>query len=299
MDNALATTNGHAPASLDFSNQQLEMIQHSVMPGANPLEFDLFLNLCKAKRLDPLTRQIYAVKVGGKWQTFASIDGLRVIAERSGNYGGQTEPYWCGPDGEWREVWLEDEPPAAAKVGVWKRGYLHPTWGVATFKSYGKGKGNNWVSMPDVMLLKCAEALALRKAFPDDLSALYVREEFAEDVAQRAASTPEKSRPAPIPEVVDEDTGEIEEADERENVASVKRDILAICAKEEISQQELKKIAHGMDLPGWNALVLSQARLLRGELRYRTARPAPTQETIIDVDAVAVDGEPGNDRWAS
>jgi phage recombination protein Bet len=292
MSNALATTNGVA---LDFSNQQLEMIQHSVMPGANALEFDLFLNLCKAKRLDPLTKQIYAVKVGGKWQTFASIDGLRVIAERSGNYGGQTEPYWCGPDGEWKEVWLSDDPPSAAKVGVWKRGYAHPTWGVATFKSYGKGKSNNWVSMPDVMLLKCAEALALRKAFPDDLSALYVREEFAEEAPRPAAPTPLNQRPAPIAVVVDEDTGEIED------VASVKRDIMTIAKEYELDNKDLGKVAKDLGLPAWVKLSLDDAQILRGELLRRihdiVDEKEPVQGTILDAEYA--DADAGDDKWTA
>lgn len=189
------------PPALEFTNQQIEMIRHSLgMDKATPLEFDLFLNLCKAKRLDPLTKQMYAVNIKGKWQFFASIDGLRVIAQRTGEYGGQTAPLWCGEDLEWREAWLDEEKPAAAKVGVYKRGYPHPTWGVATFKSYGTGKQNNWLSMPDVMLAKCAEAIALRKAFPDDLSALYVREEF-ENIPDRqiesVAVMPDEHRLAP------------------------------------------------------------------------------------------------------
>lgn len=203
--------------ALDFSQQQIEMIRHSLgMENASALEFDLFINLCRAKRLDPLTKQMYAVPYKGKWQMFASIDGLRVVAQRTGDYGGQTAPAWCGPDLVWREAWLETEPPAAAKVGVYKRGYEHPTWGVATFRSYGTGKQNNWLSMPDVMLAKCAEALALRKAFPDDLSALYVREEFG-DLPERQiepvadGTAPDApTHPPIVGEVIDAETGEIE-----------------------------------------------------------------------------------------
>lgn len=191
------------PAVFEISQGQVDLIRQTIMPNANDLQFQLFLNLCRVKRLDPLTKQIYAVYIKGQWQFFASIDGLRVIAERSGNYGGQTAPYWCGPDGVWRDVWLEKDPPSAAKVGVWKRGYSEPTWGVATFKSYGAGKVNNWVSMPEVMLSKCAEALALRKAFPDDLSGLYVRDEWPDE--EPVTSQP-RHRPV---ERVNRDTGEI------------------------------------------------------------------------------------------
>jgi len=181
------------------------------MPGASDLELDLFINLCRAKRLDPLTKQIYAVKTGTGWQYFASIDGLRVIAQRSGSYLGQTAPFWCGADGQWRDVWLGDGAPAAAKVGVYKRGNSEPTWGVATFRSYGQGKKNNWLSMPDVMLAKCAEAIALRKAFPDDLSGVYVSEEMTEEQPSQPQARAATRVPHPVPILgrADKDTGEI------------------------------------------------------------------------------------------
>jgi hypothetical protein len=158
--NAVATMNAAAQLrpvpDFEITREQVELIKRTVMPNASDLELDLFINLCRAKRLDPLTKQIYAIKPQSSgWQFFASIDGLRVIAQRSGDYLGQTAPYWCGMDGVWRDVWLMDGAPAAAKVGVWKRGNNEPTWGVATFRSYGVGKKNNWLSMPDVMLAKC------------------------------------------------------------------------------------------------------------------------------------------------
>jgi phage recombination protein Bet len=199
-NNAVATFNTtaqlQAVPAFEITREQIDLIKQTVMPQASDLELDLFINFCRTKRLDPLSKQVYATRQkNGTWQFFSSIDGLRVIAQRSGEYLGQTAPFWCGPDGEWRDVWLSEDNPSAAKIGVWKRGNSEPTWGVATFKSYGRGKQGNWTSMPDVMLAKCAEAIALRKAFPDDLSGVYVKEEFTE------ASDPEPIKTPPRPRI--------------------------------------------------------------------------------------------------
>jgi len=109
-----------------------------------------------------------------------SIDGFRVVAGRSPLYAGQEGPFWCGEDGKWVDVWLSKEKPSAAKVGVVRRsvdGQLTTTSAVALWSEYGSDK-NVWAKMPALMLAKCAEALALRKCFPNDLSGLYTADEL-------------------------------------------------------------------------------------------------------------------------
>lgn len=68
-------------------------------------EFKLFVNQAKRTGLDPFTRQIYATKTGGKMTVQATIDGLRLIAQRSGEYQGQTRPVWFDEDGNEYKVW--------------------------------------------------------------------------------------------------------------------------------------------------------------------------------------------------
>lgn len=196
-------------APVDFSQTQIDLIKNQIAPGASDGELHLFIEQCRRTGLDPFSRQIYAVmreqsvKQGNQWVKVqkmtiqVSIDGFRVIAERHGQYAGRVGPYWCGPDGQWVDVWLQQGPPAAAKVGILRHGFTEPLWAVARFEAYASRKQDGalmglWAKMPDVMIAKCAEAQALRSAFPNDLSGLYTGDEMAQ-----ADNPREEGRPTP------------------------------------------------------------------------------------------------------
>jgi phage recombination protein Bet len=159
-----------------LSGDQIELIKKTIAVGATDNELALFIQECNRTRLDPFARQIYSIKRGGKMVTQVSIDGLRIIADRTKKYAGQLGPFWCGDDGKWVDVWLENENPVAARVGVLRKDFEEPLWSIALWKAYAAQ--NLWKTMGPHMLAKCAEAGGLRKAFPHDMSNLYTSDEM-------------------------------------------------------------------------------------------------------------------------
>ncbi|ONI65663.1 hypothetical protein CSIV_05130 [Microbacterium sp. CSI-V] len=177
-----------------------------------------FLQQCERTGLDPIARQIYAIERGGKWTIQVSIDGMRLVAQRSGLYRGQSKAQWTDgtkartpmrdidgsivregdgsivwvEDYQWFDVWVGPGHPVAARVTVYRADFDEPLTAVARWDTYKvendewqngsktgrKTLGAQWEKGGDNMLAKCAEALALRKAFPMDLSGLYVTEEM-------------------------------------------------------------------------------------------------------------------------
>jgi phage recombination protein Bet len=172
------------PDQQDWSVDQLAALRQLGLGNVSRGVMLQFLTTCQRTGLDPWSRQIYLLPLSGGYQTFTGIDGYRVIARRSNKYRGQTKPEWCGDDGVWVDVWLSRQvPPAAARVGVLNADFDEPIYATALYEEYcardRAGRPNAmWTKMPANQLAKCAEALALRKAFPNDMAGLLTREEM-------------------------------------------------------------------------------------------------------------------------
>ena len=183
-----------------FSEDEIRLIRSLLPDGATDTDLKLLLTYSQRTGLDPLLRQVWLNKRRGKpGQPIATIDGLRTVAVRSGEYLGQTKPEWAGADGVWHDVWTEDKPPAAARIGVYRKGFAEPLYAVARYSDYvqmmstdhGLSPNSMWQKMAANQTLKCAEALALRKAFPEVLSGIYSEDEMAQATADNVVPFPE------------------------------------------------------------------------------------------------------------
>lgn len=179
--------------SYGITQEHKEILKNSLAKDLSAEEFEVFIMACNKTKLDPFMRQIYAVKrnsknADGTWSpkmtVQTGIDGYRLIAERTERYApGQDATYVYDDkgtlvsstayikkqtrDGTWHDV------SASAHMEEYCQCYVDK-------KTGQKVPTGMWVNMPRTMLAKCAEALALRKAFPAEMSGVYTKEEMSQ-----------------------------------------------------------------------------------------------------------------------
>lgn len=187
-------------AVLNFTPQELELIgaRFCVPRGRHqpdPADVAVFIATVRSYRLNPFASQIYAhfeERPDGSHQMTvrATIDGLRLIGLRTGVYRPADLPWYWGPNCGWVNVWNGSDPPVAAYVTVYRRDCEQPSRAIAHYAEYFKPGSDIWLEKPCVMLSKCAEALALRKAYPAETSGLYIDAELERsDASARARAT--------------------------------------------------------------------------------------------------------------
>lgn len=203
-----------------YDGKQLDLIRRTVAKDCNPPEFDQFIHICRAVRLDPLRRQIYAFvfhKDDAKKRQMTvvtSIGGYRAIADRTANY--RPGPTEIVLDADLVDPATNPKGISHAVATVYK--HAHGEWHPVTETAYwdefaplkeiwenGERTGrividpkkDGWKRMPRVMIEKCAEAKALRRAWPDDFAGLALEEEIdkaqvfeltATEMAEKAAA---------------------------------------------------------------------------------------------------------------
>ncbi len=190
----------------NLSRGQIELMKRTIAKNATDDELKLFISVCVGAQLNPYLRQVHFVK---RWDSKegkevgtiqVGIDGFRAIAESGGQYAGSDDAVFKDE----KEIEISEEKdkikrkmvvPGSATVTVHKlmEGSRYPFTATARWAEYypGNKQGYMWKKMPYGQLGKCAEALALRKAFPKLLSGLYTPEEMDQAQTGNAQKGPD------------------------------------------------------------------------------------------------------------
>lgn len=180
---------------LILTNKHKELIKNQIAPTATKEELDLFFMMAYRTKLDPLLKQLYFIKYGkgdrANVSYVTSIDGYRIIAHRTGQFAGIDEPnYKHTKKGI---LW-------SCTITVYRKDSDRGFSATVHFKEYNTGK-NLWSKMPMTMIAKVAEAHALRKAFPHDLSGIYTTDEMDQADKNRTPKPPKLATKAQIEEI--------------------------------------------------------------------------------------------------
>lgn len=265
---------------LEFTKEQEKMIRDTYASGASESEFQVLMTTAKVRNLNPILKQIYFVSRNvkekdekgrdiyvKKWSAQVSIEGLRSIAERTGKYAGSSAPEFGYSEGRVRKMkcafsgkTFEKPIPVTCKVGVRRRDWAEPCFGVVDVDEFVQtskyGVNKFWDEKTHVMMAKCAEAVALRKAFPEDLSGLFINEEMPpilSDDAKPVAYTVDedgvvtdavetKALPAPAKKEKKKKEAPPAEIEEEENLEKTLEDSIA--------EEDAKEGLHRDEFPG-------------------------------------------------
>lgn len=174
------------------SVEMLHTLRNTVAPGLTDSEFALFAEIVKSTGLNPVTKEVWAIKAGGRLQLMTGINGFLRIAN--------SHPMFDGMEVEFEK---DGDRIVAATAKVYRKDRRFPAVATAFMAEYGKPTPI-WKQMPSVMLAKCAKSLAIREAFVQELGGLYTQEEMpAEYAPPRATTIPQEAL------IVSEKTGKV------------------------------------------------------------------------------------------
>lgn len=201
-----------ALAEWQYDQKEFDIYRrHFAPPTTTDDEWEIFLEVCRSYRISPIRRQIYLV---GRWDSVkkrtvnvpqVSIGTLRLMALRTHEFEGTTEPQWGDEEGNWYTCWpkAKGKHPYCARVGVWRKNFRAPAWGIVYFhelaqytdvwegghKTGQKRLTSFWEDKGIHQIIKCAEADGLRKAFEEECGGVYIHEEMLQADADQPVVT--------------------------------------------------------------------------------------------------------------
>jgi len=173
----------------DEVHDDIDHIRKMVAQTATEDEFKTFIYLCKTYNLDPLKKEIYFIKYGGKATIITSRDGYLKIANLDKNFNGlESDVVYQGDILTKREdgsllitygqehLMFEKAKMTGAFCNVFRKDRTKAMTVFVSIKDYYKKEAPIWQQYTNAMILKVAEAMALKRAFA--ISGLVTQEEL-------------------------------------------------------------------------------------------------------------------------
>ena len=320
--------------SLEFTEQELLNIRATFCPGFTDQQFGVCMTFCRVRNLLPGKHVVFQLRSSKEWDEAArakvpttkiifitTIDASRLIAQRTGQYGGQLPEQYIYLDADGSPSILSEIPlpklplpengltalprePWAVKTIVIRKDFSQPISSIARFDAYastynttnGPQLNEMWARRGPEQLAKCSEMLSLRKAFPEELGSLYIAEEFKQEheevINQAVSPAVAVTLPPPVPAVNQTPAIPTEAARPNENQKPTESEVSKPQTPATESAKD-KALAAVPDLKPASALP---------EPKKKTGRPKKTSESpvngqppvegITDED-IATAGNPG------
>lgn len=217
MNNLPAAQSGNfTQLQVNWENPEvIKALKQTLAQGLTDAEFMLYAEHCKATRLNPFKKEVWAVKgksytnnrgehVEGKLQIMTGINGFFAIANSNPLFDGE-ESGLIDPSGDYKSQAYPGDNFIGAWCKVYRKDRRVPIEGVAMLSEYDKStdpkysQGGIWRSMKRVMIIKCAQSVALRKSFPQELNGLYTAEEMPPEFSQPTQAQQEAKQPEVLP----------------------------------------------------------------------------------------------------
>lgn len=277
---------------INFTPKHLQLIREQIAKDASPAEFELFLMMAYRARLDPLMKQLQFVKYNNQVSYITSIDGYRIIAHRTGDFAGIDEPRY--------DYDKAGKCTHCAVTGCkFVQGQRVSFTAKVKMSEYNKGR-NNWVSMPETMIAKVAEAHMLRKAFPNDLSGIYTQEEMEQAETPQKVQASSQVSTQQTPKQADINQGQLNEIKKIMNDKVLPVDKVKLLCQKSFNKDSLQHLTYQEAYQLINALrkVPSQAPKADDSLADEAVAIFAEQEPmdeIVDTEEVtaAIDAQNG------
>ena len=196
--NAVVSSNLPAPVERrGITEDQWRTAMNNLFPGASAESVIMVFDYCRARGLDPMKKPCHIVPMRVRdaksgdyiWRdvVMAGVYEYRTTATRTGLYLGHSKPEY-GPiieaygvkAPEWCELtvyrWNKE---ANQRTEFPVRIYFSEVVALS-----GNNANSRWSRAPNQMLTKCAEAAALREAFPDELGGTHTDDEMRDQVLE-------------------------------------------------------------------------------------------------------------------